>query len=472
MWEHVAALEEVVADAWREGGTKHGLHDIKVSLDKLMGKLHGWSRKKFGNVVKEIEKSRTRLEDLMNMNADRKEIRKESEHLDELLYREEMLWRQRSRIDWLREGDRNTQFFHQRAIWRARKNKIKGLVDSTGVKQTEQKVMEGMALDFFQNLFTVDTSLNADRAVALFDRVITAEMNAKLRSPFSDKEISDAMFQIGPLKAPGPDSFLARFFQKHWAIVKEDVISAAQLFFDSGHMPDGVNLKTIVLIPKIDEPVKLSDFRPISLCNVIYKVIAKCLVNRLRPLLGEIISPEQSAFVPGRLITDNAFMAFECTHFIRHEKNPERSFCAYKLDLSKAYDRVDWIFLERVMQQLGFDHRWVRWIMACVTSVRYTVKINGARSDSFAPSRGLRQGDPVSPFLFLFVADGLVALLKKEVGDTHISPLRVCPRAPGVSHLLFADDTLLFFRATEREAPRIKAVLDVYASATGQLINR
>jgi hypothetical protein len=106
-------------------------------------------------------------------------------------------------------------------------------------------------------------------------------------------------------------------------------------------MPTGINDATIVLIPKVDNPTKVTEFRPISLCNVVYKIIAKCLVNRMRPILDEIVSPNQSAFVPGRLITDNALVAFECFHYIQYEKDPEKSCCAYKLDLSKAYDRVD-----------------------------------------------------------------------------------------------------------------------------------
>jgi hypothetical protein len=135
------------------------------------------------------------------------------------------------------------------------------------------------------------------------------------------------------------------------------------------------------------------------------------LVNRLRPFLDDIVSVNQSAFVPGRLITDNALVAFECLHFIEHNKTDDKHFCAYKLDLSKAYDWVDWEFLKKVMQRLGFSHRWVDWIMACVTSVRYQVKFNGTLLDSFSPTRGLRQGDPLSPFLFLLIADGLSTLL-------------------------------------------------------------
>jgi hypothetical protein len=132
------------------------------------------------------------------------------------------------------------------------------------------------------------------------------------------------------------------------------------------------------------------------------------------------------------LITDNALVAFECLHFMEQNSNPDKQFCAYKLDLSKAYDRVDWVFLQKTLQRMGFAHRWVDWIMLCVTTVRYTVKFNGSLLDVFSPSRGLRQGDPLSPFLFLFVADGLSALLNKEVQRNTIEPIRICRRAPGI----------------------------------------
>jgi hypothetical protein len=157
-----------------------------------------------------------------------------------------------------------------------------------------------------------------------------------------------------------------------------------------GVMPPGINDTSIVLIPKGDRPEELKDFRPISLCNVIYKVISKCLVNRFRPLLGEIISPEQSAFVPGRLITDNAIIAFECIHAIQRGVGDREEFCAYKLDLSKAYDRVDRGFFKKLLVKLGFQSQWVQWVMTFVTTVRYSVRFNGVPLPPFSPSRGLR----------------------------------------------------------------------------------
>lgn len=234
-------------------------------------------------------------------------------------------------------------------------------------------------------------------------------------------------------------------------------------------MPPGVNDTAIVLIPKGPDPGELKDFRLISLCNVIYKVISKCLVNRLRPFLDSIISMEQSAFVPGRLITVNALIAFECIHAIQRPSG--KNYCAYKLDLSKAYDRVDWGFLKRLLEKLGFQSQWVQWIMTCVSSVRYSVRFNGVPSRSFSPSRGLRQGDPLSPYLFLLVADGLSTLLIHNEQLGNFQGLRVCRRAPNVSHLLFADDSLLFFKADVDQAQIIKSVITTFENCSGQLLS-
>jgi hypothetical protein len=213
-------------------------------------------------------------------------------------------------------------------------------------------------------------------------------------------------------------------------------------FFETGNIPEGINDTVIVLIPKTNEADDIMDFRPISLCNVIYKVVSKCIVNRLRPLLQFLISETQSAFLPGRLISNNALFSFECFYHIQKNKKTEDNYCAYMLDLTKAYDRVDWGYLKGILLKFGFHQKWVNQVMACVTSVSFSVRVNGVLTDSFKPTRGLREGDPLSPYLFLFVAEGLTKILQKAVYNQELQDLKCCRGAPGISHLLFANDSL------------------------------
>ena len=198
-----------------------------------------------------------------------------------------------------------------------------------------------MATSYFKEVYTKDPTLTPDVVLEAIEPKVTEQMNAMLSAPFSEEEVSNALFQIGPLKPPGMDGFPARFYQRNWAALKTKITAAVFEFFVSGSMPEGVNDTAIVLIPKVPHPKELKDFRPISLCNVVYKIVSKCMVNRLRPMLTELISENQSAFIPGRLISDNSIIAFECIHDIQSVKENSPALCAYKLDLSKAYDRVD-----------------------------------------------------------------------------------------------------------------------------------
>lgn len=156
-----------------------------------------------------------------------------------------------------------------------------------------------------------------------------------------------------------------------------------------GHdIPEGFCDSIIVLIPKCNNANSLGNFRPISLCNVIYKIASKVIANRLKPYLPEIISEQQCAFVPGRLITDNLLIAYECLHTIRKQKS-KCPFFALKIDMTKAYDRIEWSYLKGVLLKLGFHVNWVDMVMRCVTSVKYAVRVNGILTNPFIPTRGI-----------------------------------------------------------------------------------
>jgi hypothetical protein len=218
-------------------------------------------------------------------------------------------------------------------------------------------------------------------------------------------------------KAPSADGFDAGFFQTHWQLVKPWVVNAVLGFLNGGDLPEEVNKTIPALIPKVSNPQNLSQYR--SLCNVLYKLRSKTMANRLRVILDEIISEEQSAFVPERLITNNMLIAHECIHYLRNMKG-KMGGCAIKLDMAKTYDRVEWRFPRAIMKKLGFPVRWCSLIMKCVSSISFCIRVNGVFLESFTPSRGIRQGDPISPYLFLLCSEGLSCMLK-NIGPRYIS---------------------------------------------------
>ena len=236
------------------------------------------------------------------------------------------------------------------------------------------------------------------------------------------------------------------------------------------HLPEGLNVTTIVLIPKKKKPNRMVDLRPISLCNVVYKV-SKVLANRLKCVLPEVISETQSGFVAGRYITDNIVVAYEISHYLKRQRSAKFGNVAFKLDISKAYDKLEWCFLEGMLMKLGFCREWVDLMLLCVKSVRFNVLVNDQSIGPIVPQRGLRQGDPLSPYLFILCAEGLSPLIScsEAVGSLH--GCKVSRGAPIVSHLFFVDDAYLFFRATMEKCRRVKEILQCYQKAYGQAIN-
>lgn len=415
-WLKEESVHEIVHTAWTRAVAQGQGSPLMTKVNMIHSDLHVWDKEVLKQPVHRIKKLKRELEVLRRGEMTDQSVAAQKEillQLELLLEQEEIYWVQRARANWLKHGDRNTNFFHHHASSRRRKNLIKGVVDEEGVRHEDNTMMGAMIKEYFSTLFTSEVQEIEEGILADVDRRVTTHMNQSLLAPFTKEEVKKALFSIGDLKAPGPDGLHAIFFKRFWGMLEDDLVEEVLGAIQNAMIPMGWNDTTIVLIPKIDNPDKVTQFRPISLCNVVYKIISKMLAQRLKAFLPEIIDDHQSAFVPGRLITDNILLAYECIHTMKKKKG-KKGLCAVKLDMQKAYDRVEWVFLEKIMTKLGFDQRWIKLVMACVTSVRYSVRFNSVESEIFSPSRGLRQGDPLSPYLFLMVAEGLSCMIRKR----------------------------------------------------------
>ena len=229
------------------------------------------------------------------------------------------MWKQRSHNDWLKEEHHNTRYFHCRANQWNKHNFIVGLEDELGVWTEDDDQMGRLENSYFDTMFTTSNPTGFNEILSGLIPTITDEMNNNLNKPYTAEEVLKALHHMAPLTAPGPDGMSLIFYKSFWHIVGKDVIEVVLIALNSGTIPDSINSTFIALIPKIKDPLKVSDFRPISLCNVVYKLIAKVLVNRLKLILPYVVSDSQSAFLSGRLITDNVLVAFETLHFLKRK---------------------------------------------------------------------------------------------------------------------------------------------------------
>ncbi|KAF7842342.1 ribonuclease H [Senna tora] len=388
---------------------------------------------------------------------------------------EESLWAQKARETWLVNGDRYTAYFHNIVKRRRVQNHITTIQDENGGWCDNLKDIQSMGISYFKDIFTETSTWQVDQILSNLGKyhipsLTDTHLNV-LNLPLSEDECFLALNQMKLDGAPGPDGFHVRFYRQFWDIVKGDVLSMLNSFFQNGIMDPKLNMSYITLIPKTLSPQTFKDFRRISLANVSYKLVTKILCNRLKVILPDIIAPNQSAFLKGRLIGDNILLATEVMNKIKNTRNGKTGWCALKLDTHKAYDKLSWNFIEAVLRRMVFLDIWIKYIMNCLTSVEYQLLINGGVTDKFQPTCGIRQGDPISPYIFILYANVLSCMIRKQEDAKLWQGVKIGRTSIPITHLMYVDDALLFFQATEFNIHSVKRVLKEYGDMAGQEMN-
>ncbi|XP_019175768.1 PREDICTED: uncharacterized protein LOC109171094 [Ipomoea nil] len=320
------------------------------------------------------------------------------------------------------------------------RNKVEKLLDDNGIQVEGAEAIGGVITNYFTKLFTAETG-DVEEVISCINSHILPSDNARLVRPVSADEVRHALFQMHSDKSSGPDGFGPGFFQHYWNIFGSDITLFCRRFFESKKLPARANDTFVMLVPKKVAPESMKDLRPIALCNVLYKIVSKMCANRMKTLLDGIISLAQSAFVLGRLITDNIMLGYEAHHYLKRKTQGRDGVAALKIDMSKAYNR-DWVDI----------------IYETISSVNYHVLHEQRKLGPIKLRRGLQQGDPLSPYLFLLVAEGLSALIDNRMRRGLLHGITIARGAPSISHLLFADDCFLFLQSIRGEVVNILGV--------------
>ncbi|XP_062099754.1 uncharacterized protein LOC133805589 [Humulus lupulus] len=477
-WADHQDFKGAVLASWEKPLAVKGLKGLYYKLMRLKHSLKKFNKTTIGDVGTAFTEARNNyIEARLQAQTHPSDI--EYQHLEksaaEVLSRMEKMYfsflRQRSKINWLQQGDENTAFFHAYLKKRKVENRIATFVTDQGM--INDKFSE--VVDHFLNHFRGYMGSRSTNTMSLNSECmekgakLSLEQELVVLNPFSNKEIKRVLFSIPDDKSPGPDGYGSGFFKTMWPVLGAEFCSAILDFFNSGNMPSEFHATMISLIPKKDSPSRAIDYRPIACCSTVYKCIAKLMCLRLAEVLPSLVNQNQGAFIKGRSLAHNVMILQDLL------KNYQRKIvsprCTIKIDISKAYDTVSWDFLEALLTAFNFPGKFVQRVMSCVRSTTYSLSMNGRVQGSFKGEKGLRQGDPLSPLLFVLIMEYLTRRL--QLAANH-SLFRYHPMCKGLNliNLCFADDLILFSKGTRQSLLVLKEVLDEFSNTTGLTISK
>jgi hypothetical protein len=353
---------------------------------------------------------------------------------------------QRAKKSWAIDGDRNTAFFHRAVARRKRRNYIVSVTDEHNVTHFMPDQIANTFVLYFRSIFASQSMQQATPTIP----TSPPQTNDFTDSIPTKEEIWETLKGMKRNTSPGPDGFNVEFYLATWEWIGDDVHAIINNFFHTGILPPQSNNTHIALIPKKLISQVPVDYRPISLCNVIYKIITKSLANRLKQHLPDHIHPSQQAFIEGRRISDNIIIAQEITHSFQLSSWQQKAFML-KIDLAKAFDRLEWNFILMALAHKGLHGHFINLIHACISTPSFSVIINGQAYQNFTSSRGVRQGCPISPYLFVLAINELSIQLQHGLAQAALSGVTLGPNCPPIHSLLFADDLIICGNATQQE---------------------
>ncbi|XP_058784766.1 uncharacterized protein LOC131659617 [Vicia villosa] len=445
MWSLNSSCKEVVANSWKEEVIGCPMFILSTKLKRLKEKLKIWNKEIFGNVHEQVVVAEKRLQEIQEEIHDtgfndqlRNLERKSQINLDEALLRQNWFWQEKAKVrDFL---------------------------------LTDNKEITEYITNYFKNLFTSNSGIVQDQEFVddVIPNLVDEGSNVILTMLPSSLEIKNAVFALNKDGARGPDGYGAFFYQTFWDIIHKDVELATLEFFKTGWLLPNFNANILALLPKVNGANSLGKFRPIAMANFKFKVITKILADRLAAMMPELISSEQRGFIHGRQIKDCICMASEAANSLHI-----RTFggnIALKINVANGFDTLEWPFLLKVLKAYGFCQKFCHWIEAILGSATLSISVNGSLHGYFKCSRGVRQGDPLSPLLFCLAEDVLSRHISKLVEEKKLKLIQASRGVTISSHCLYADDIMIYCTGKKSNLQWLRNLFSRYANCPGQSV--
>lgn len=444
--------------------------EIPMLIPMLQDHISNWNKSSFGNIFRRKSSILHNIQVVQSKMYSHPSPNLFSQEWDliqsyhKTLEEEKDYWHIRSNLDWSLYGDRNSKFFHNYVKHKRRRNSVNAIKDGNGNWITDSDQIANLFVQHFKTVFNLSPQSQVSNELLDVSNYNPSSNDflSMADIPAVD-EIKSALFSMGPLKAPGPDGFHPLFFQKTWNIFGTQITNFVQKVVTTGSIPQDLNKTNICLIPKCVGPSTVNHFRPISLCNKLYKLVSKIIVNRLQAAMPSLITPNQSSFVKGRRASDNYLVASELIHTIK-KKRGKGAFCIAKLDLSKAYDKVSWEFVKHTLFKHNFPNHLIKLNLACISSVTFRITWQRRNTSFLHPNCGLRQGDPLSPYIFILCLNELSLALSQAESQKRIFPIKLGQKGLPISHLFFADDIILTSRVNSSGVCHLMELLSKFLS--------